>query len=99
MQTFSPGNGVIKPKPVPAVDRVHTFSPENGVIKPKPVPAVGRSARVKSREWVIKPKPVPAVERVHAFSPENRLSSMWSKRVKEGVIADDSETHYHALLC
>ena len=94
----APENGVIKPKPVPVVVRVHTFSPENGVIKPKPVPAVGRGHAFSPENGVIKPKPVPAVERVHAFSPENRLSSMWSKRLKEGVIADDSETHYHALL-
>ena len=77
---------------------VHGLSPENGVIKPKPVPAVGRGHAFSPENGVIKPKPVPAVERVHAFSPENRLSSMWSKRLKEGVIADDSETHYHALL-
>ena len=38
-------NGVIKPKPVPAVERVQAFSPENGVSKLKPVPVV-ESARV-----------------------------------------------------
>ena len=77
MHAFSPENGVIKPMPVPAVERVQAFSPENGLIKPKPAPAV---------------------ERVHAFIQENRVSSMWSKRVKEEVIADDSETHRQRIV-